>query len=101
MQLRMTQVTKRYPSPRGAMTALADGRDPDRGRGRVRRARRAERLRQVHAAHRFTTAMQADMIHVMHEGRVVESGAHAALAARGGRYAASWRLQMREADADA
>jgi ATP-binding cassette subfamily B protein len=51
--------------------------------------------------HRFTTAMQADVIHVMHEGRVVESGTHAELVALGGRYAASWRLQMREAQAGA
>lgn len=50
--------------------------------------------------HRFTTAMQADIIHVMHEGRVVESGTHAALVAQGGRYAASWRQQMREEPAD-
>ncbi len=49
--------------------------------------------------HRFTTAMQADIIHVMHAGRVVESGTHAELVARGGRYAASWRLQMRESAA--
>ena len=26
--------------------------------------------------HRFTTAMQADVIHVMEEGRIVESGSH-------------------------
>jgi ATP-binding cassette subfamily B protein len=49
--------------------------------------------------HRFTTAMQADVIHVMDAGRVVESGAHAELVALGGRYAASWRLQMREVGA--
>lgn len=46
--------------------------------------------------HRFTTAMQADIIHVMADGRVVESGSHAELVAQGGRYAASWRAQMRE-----
>lgn len=46
--------------------------------------------------HRFTTAMQADVIHVMDQGRVVESGTHAELVALGGRYAASWRAQMRE-----
>ena len=43
--------------------------------------------------HRFTTAMRADTIHVMAEGRVVESGSHDELIAKGGRYAASWREQ--------
>ena len=46
--------------------------------------------------HRFTTAMQADVIHVMDSGQVVESGTHAELLAMGGRYAASWRTQMRQ-----
>jgi ATP-binding cassette subfamily B protein len=46
--------------------------------------------------HRFTTAMQADVIHVIHEGEIVESGSHAELVAHGGRYARSWRQQMRE-----
>jgi ATP-binding cassette subfamily B protein len=45
--------------------------------------------------HRFTTAMRADVIHVMDEGRVVESGTHEALLAQGGLYAASWKAQMR------
>ena len=45
--------------------------------------------------HRFTTAMQADVIHVMDEGRIVESGTHEALLQRGGRYAQSWSSQMR------
>ncbi len=49
--------------------------------------------------HRFTTAMQADIIHVMHEGHIVESGTHAELIRQGGRYAFSWRQQMREAGA--
>lgn len=43
--------------------------------------------------HRFTTAMRADMIHVMAEGKIVESGSHEELLAKGGRYAASWREQ--------
>jgi ATP-binding cassette subfamily B protein len=50
--------------------------------------------------HRFTTAMHADIIHVMDKGRVVESGSHAQLVAMGGSYAASWAAQMREIDAE-
>jgi ATP-binding cassette subfamily B protein len=46
--------------------------------------------------HRFTTAMHADIIHVLDKGRVVESGTHAELAALGGAYARSWAAQMRE-----
>jgi ATP-binding cassette subfamily B protein len=44
--------------------------------------------------HRFTTAMQADMIHVMDEGQIVESGSHAELLAQAGLYAQSWRTQI-------
>jgi ATP-binding cassette subfamily B protein len=49
--------------------------------------------------HRFTTAMHADIIHVMDKGRVVESGTHAQLVAQGGAYAVSWAAQMRQIDA--
>ena len=49
----------------------------------------------VIVTHRFTTALQADVIHVMDAGRVVESGSHAELLARGGAYARSWAAQMR------
>ncbi len=44
--------------------------------------------------HRFTTAMQADLIHVMVDGQVIESGTHTALVAAGGHYAQSWQAQM-------
>jgi len=44
--------------------------------------------------HRLTTATRADVIHVMHDGRIVESGRHEELLARGGRYAESWALQV-------
>ena len=47
--------------------------------------------------HRFTTAMHADAIHVMEEGRIIESGTHLRLVAAGGHYAESWKAQMREA----
>jgi ATP-binding cassette subfamily B protein len=45
--------------------------------------------------HRFTTAMRADVIYVMSEGRIAEFGTHAQLLQRGGDYARSWRAQMR------
>lgn len=45
--------------------------------------------------HRFTTAMQADIIHVMDRGKIIESGDHDQLLAAGGRYATSWTRQMR------
>ncbi len=44
--------------------------------------------------HRFTTAMLADAIHVVENGRIVEWGSHADLLALGGRYAQSWQAQM-------
>ena len=44
--------------------------------------------------HRFTTAAYADIIHVMENGQIVESGDHQELLATGGRYAESWREQI-------
>ncbi len=44
-------------------------------------------------AHRLSTIQDADHIHVMHRGRIVEAGAHGALLARGGLYARLWQLQ--------
>ncbi len=45
-------------------------------------------------AHRLSTVVDADEIVVLAEGRVAESGTHAALLGQGGRYAALWRLQQ-------
>jgi ATP-binding cassette subfamily B protein len=60
--------------------------------------RRFRQLASGHTAiiitHRFTTAMYADVIHVMESGRIVESGAHDDLLLRNGRYAESWTRQM-------
>jgi ATP-binding cassette subfamily B protein len=45
-------------------------------------------------AHRLATVLRADRIVVMDEGRVVETGTHADLAARGGLYARLAKLQF-------
>jgi ATP-binding cassette subfamily B protein len=45
--------------------------------------------------HRFSIAMQADLIYVMKDGRLVEAGSHSELLAIGGMYAGSWEAQDR------
>jgi ATP-binding cassette subfamily B protein len=44
--------------------------------------------------HRFTTAMHADVIHVMDRGQIIESGSHHQLVNQPGLYAESWSRQM-------
>ena len=47
-------------------------------------------------AHRLSTVRQADCIHLLEAGRIVESGTHDELLQRNGGYAALWRLQTGE-----
>ncbi|MBC7907499.1 MAG: ATP-binding cassette domain-containing protein, partial [Rhodospirillaceae bacterium] len=47
-------------------------------------------------AHRLSTVVNADLIHVMDRGRVVESGDHNALMALGGLYARLYAMQFAE-----
>jgi ATP-binding cassette subfamily B protein len=44
--------------------------------------------------HRFTTAMRADAIYVMVDGRIIESGTHRELVEQSGYYARSWSAQI-------
>ncbi|HET9029432.1 MAG TPA: ATP-binding cassette domain-containing protein, partial [Candidatus Aquilonibacter sp.] len=48
-------------------------------------------------AHRLSTIVNADVIFVVENGRVVESGPHAVLLARNGPYAQLYRRQFRDA----
>jgi ATP-binding cassette subfamily B protein len=49
-------------------------------------------------AHRLSTVMHADQIHVLEHGRIVETGCHAQLVDRKGLYYAMWRQQVGERD---
>jgi ATP-binding cassette subfamily B protein len=56
----------------------------------------SQHLITVLIAHRLSTVMHADTIHVLEQGRIVESGGHADLLARKGLYYAMWRQQVGE-----
>ena len=47
-------------------------------------------------AHRLSTVRYAHLIHVLENGRIVESGTHEQLLVKGGPYATLWRLQTGE-----
>jgi len=61
----------------------------------VRNLRRlADNRTVILITHRLTTAMHADRIHIIDEGRVVESGSHRELLEAGGAYKAAWTAQF-------
>jgi len=47
-------------------------------------------------AHRLSTVRRANLIYVLEDGRIVESGTHESLLSQGGQYAGLWRLQTGE-----
>ena len=56
-----------------------------------------ERRTAIVIAHRLSTIQDVDRIHVLHRGRLVESGSHAELLARRGAYWRLYRLQFEAA----
>ena len=76
-------------------TSALDGRTEAAIQATLRRARKGRTTLVV--AHRLSTVSDADEILVIKGGRIVERGAHAALLAKDGDYAALWRRQVREA----
>jgi ATP-binding cassette, subfamily B, bacterial len=66
-----------------------------------------ERLRKLAAnrttiliTHRLTIAKNADIVYVMEDGRIAESGSHEELLALGGRYANSWYAQTQQSSTE-
>ena len=51
-------------------------------------------------SHRFSTVRSADRIHIVDDGRIVESGTHAELLALDGEYARMYEVQARAYQTD-
>lgn len=47
----------------------------------------------IYISHRFSTVKQADRIYVMHNGEIIESGAHDELLSQNGKYSYLYKLQ--------
>ena len=58
-------------------------------------------LSAIIASHRLSSVVNADLIVVLQDGRITESGNHDALLAHDGWYASQWRYQQLEASLDA
>jgi ABC-type multidrug transport system fused ATPase/permease subunit len=61
-------------------------------------ARLLEGRTSITIAHRLATVRDADVIFVLHDGAIVETGTHEELLARKGRYARFHRIQFKNVD---
>jgi ATP-binding cassette subfamily B protein len=52
----------------------------------------------VLVAHRLSTIREADLIYVLHQGRIIQTGTHPQLLAQDGLYSTLWRAQTSEGD---
>jgi ATP-binding cassette, subfamily B, bacterial len=80
--------------PTSAMDSWAEADWLDRFRNLV------EGKTGVVVTHRFTLAMRADVIYVMRNGEVLESGTHGELIAMNGFYAQSWQRQIESSETE-
>jgi len=78
-----------FDEPTAALDAIAEAAMIDR-----LREHGANRITLL-ISHRFSTVRMAETIIVLHDGKVVESGAHHELLAEGGMYATLFNLQAR------
>jgi ATP-binding cassette subfamily B protein len=79
--------------PTSALDAEAEHRLFERYAEQARQARQLSGAITLIASHRFSTVRMADLIVVLQDGRVVETGNHATLLQRGGLYAELFQLQ--------
>jgi ATP-binding cassette subfamily B protein len=81
--------------PTASLDAPTEHRLFERFHGAAREAARDSGAITILISHRFSTVRMADLILVVADGRVAESGDHAGLIARGGLYAELYELQAR------
>ena len=81
--------------PAAALDAAAESAIFELYRGAARQAAEERGAITLFVSHRFSTVHAADLIVVLDQGRVVESGRHADLVAAGGKYAELFALHAR------